>query len=569
LGTDSRLDQVGRYHQETKHAPHGFAPGPPYMDWANQPDPFRRYRDAPLVELDRVAPPESASIDSPSLVTQAPEPRPLDHRFISQLFFDSLALSAWKAVGDTLWALRVNPSSGNLHPTEGYLISAAIPGLTQRPGVWHYAPREHALEQRLTLSDVQWNELRTGLPDPCVLLGLTSIHWREAWKYGARAYRYCQHDCGHAIACLAYAAGIMGWSLCMLPSVTDGDVEDLLGLSSQRGNPDAEHPDVMLAVFPSNRGIGRAGDYRPAASLLDEFRNESWHGEPNRLSRRFRVWPHIERVTRASRKDDGLDHTLQHMGASPVPLPEGMARHLIRQRRSAVQMDGETGLTRQQFELMLARTLPVQIPFLSLPWRARIHLVLFVHRVQGLAPGLYALCRHPDSRDRMKRAFRPELAWEPAAASDSELPLYELVRADLRDLARVVSCVQDIAADGAFACAMLAEFDASLEELGPWMYRGLHWEAGLIGQVLYLQSEAMGGMVALPEQRDDAVGVAASPGIRATGIGCFFDDQVHQLLGIEDGDSRFQTLYHFTVGGPVEDTRLKTLRPYPDRNDPA
>jgi hypothetical protein len=35
---------------------------------------------------------------------------------------------------------------------------------------------------------------------------------------------------------------------------------------------------------------------------------------------------------------------------------------------------------------------------------------------------------------------------------------------------------------------------------------------------------------------------------------------LHDLLGLKD--DRFQSLYHFTIGGPVEDPRLRTLAPY-------
>ena len=48
--------------------------------------------------------------------------------------------------------------------------------------------------------------------------------------------------------------------------------------------------------------------------------------------------------------------------------------------------------------------------------------------------------------------------------------------------------------------------------------------------------------------------------MRATGIGCFFDDEMHDLLGISD--HAWQSLYHFTAGGPVDDPRLSTLPPY-------
>ncbi|MCB0239737.1 MAG: nitroreductase family protein, partial [Anaerolineae bacterium] len=93
-----------------------------------------------------------------------------------------------------------------------------------------------------------------------------------------------------------------------------------------------------------------------------------------------------------------------------------------------------------------------------------------------------------------------------------------------------------------------AEYEASLRRYGPWFYRRLHWEAGAIGQMLYLEAEAAG--------------------LRATGIGCFFDDSMHQVLGLPgyrtagQPSLRYQTVYHFTVGGPVEDTRLRTLPAY-------
>ena len=50
------------------------------------------------------------------------------------------------------------------------------------------------------------------------------------------------------------------------------------------------------------------------------------------------------------------------------------------------------------------------------------------------------------------------------------------------------------------------------------------------------------------------------PNIRSTGIGCYFDDPVHELFGIPSRD--WQSFYHLTVGGPGEDKRLTTLPAY-------
>ena len=70
------------------------------------------------------------------------------------------------------------------------------------------------------------------------------------------------------------------------------------------------------------------------------------------------------------------------------------------------------------------------------------------------------------------------------------MPLYLLVIGDARKLANMVSCHQSIASDGCFAMAMLANLRKTLEKHGAGAYRRVHWEAGALGQVLYLEAEA-------------------------------------------------------------------------------
>lgn len=214
------------------------------------------------------------------------------------------------------------------------------------------------------------------------------------------------------------------------------------------------------------------------------------------------------------------------------------AAQIIRQRRSLLACDGTTSISAQRFYRMLGRTMPV--PWDAIPWRPAIHFGLFVHRVQGIEPGLYAMARDPGKVETLKTAMHAHFAWEPPPGCPTELPLFLLERGDARALATQVSCRQEIAGDGAFSLGMLAEYQANLVAHGPSFYRRMFWEAGAIGQVLYLEAEVAG--------------------VRATGIGCFFDDPVHQVFGFKD--LAFQSLYHFTVGGPLDDPRLTTLRPY-------
>ena len=205
-------------------------------------------------------------------------------------------------------------------------------------------------------------------------------------------------------------------------------------------------------------------------------------------------------------------------------------------------MDGVTSLSAASFATILDRLLPRPgvPPWDVLPWAPRVHPVLFVHRVDGLAPGLYLLERAPGALEDFRKAFRPSFAWTRVALASHGLDLLLLEEGDARPLARFASCQQEIAAESAFAVAMLA--DLRDLEAGPWWYRRLHWEAGVLGQVLYLEAEAAG--------------------VRGTGIGCFFDDVVHETLGV--GDRRLRDVYHFTVGGAVDDRRLTTRPGYGD-----
>jgi len=541
------LGQVIAYHQATKHHFHAYARGPGYLDWATQPEPFRRYRGAPLIELEKVPPGEYPPFELALHAGNIPA-TPINHHSLSQLLFDSLAISAWKRAADMSWALRVNPSSGNLHPTEGYLICGPVHGLSDTPAVYHYAPREHALELRAQFPLATWHLLMAKLPPDTLLVGLTSIHWREAWKYGERAFRYCQHDVGHAIAAIGIAAAGMGWATTLLDDLGAEQLANLLGVFDPQG-VEAEHPDCLLAIHPQDQACATL---QLPAEALTSFTELPWQGKPNQLSPRHVDWSIIDDIAEVTVKPQTAEvygpqaHVEQHSPMHPVPPPHVPLRRIIHQRRSAMAMDGRTGITRDVFYHILSQTLtpPGQVPFNTLPWSPRVNLALFVHRVQDLDPGLYVLVRDPAHKETLSSALKTEFEWKKPAECPTELGLYRLMAGDARALARQLSCHQAIASDGCFSLGMIADFESSFEHFGPWFYPRLFWETGMIGQILYLAAEAAG--------------------VRGTGIGCFFDDPVHSVLGLNLEVLTYQSLYHFSIGGPVEDRRLTTLPAYPE-----
>src|SRR5437773_2388669 len=386
-------------------------------------------------------------------------PVPLSVDSISLFFRYALSLTAWKRLQETTWSLRANPSSGNLHPTEGYALLPSLDAIHNRPGVYHYASKAHGLERRADLDPLAWAALTAAFPEGSFLVGLSSIHWREAWKYGERAFRYCQHDVGHALGTMRFAAAALGWKLRLLDRVGDAAVSHLLGLDREAGYAGAEreHPELVALVvrekWASDRGLCLSKE------LVSQVAASRWYGRANVLSPEHGVdWPVIDQVAVATTNpriaaDEEFSRfpSEEELFGAPVRSGAFTAEKVILGRRSAVSMDASTAI--------------------------------------------------------------------PAAT---------------------FSCGPDIAGDGAFSLGMIAEYMDSLVAYGASFYRNLFWEAGLVGQVLYLEAE--------------------EAGIRSTGIGCYFDDPVHEVFGISSRD--WQSFYHFTVGGPVEDRRLTILPAY-------
>jgi len=277
-----------------------------------------------------------------------------------------------------------------------------------------------------------------------------------------------------------------------------------------------------------------------------------WYGTANVLSPEHSVdWPVIDEVAGATTNPTtAIDEDFSgfpwegELFEPPVRSGAFTAKKVILGRRSAVSMDASTAISAATFFRMLARLVPTRdgrsVPWDAIAWRPRIHLGLFVHRVNDLSPGLYTLARDPEKVEPLRQAMRREFLWRRPPSCPRGLPLYLLKEGDCRALAASVSCGQDIAGDGAFSLGMIADYMDSLITYGAAFYRNLFWEAGLVGQVLYLEAE--------------------EASIRSTGIGCYFDDPVHEVFGISSRD--WQSFYHFTVGGAVEDKRLTTLPAY-------
>ena len=486
------------YHDATQHSVESLSRTPHSLDWANMPDPFRHYQGVPVLDLPADPPePEIAALEV--LQGGVGSSGAADGAtFLSQLLFYSAAISATKRVPASgyKYALRVNPSSGNLHPTEFHFTTS---GLKEWPnGLYHYRASSHMAEQRAL---GEFGTKLAGAPAAAVFL-LTTIAWREAWKYRDRAYRYCLHDAGHAWQALTLAARSVGCESFAIAHFPDDELAQFCRLSED------EWP--MLVIALRARSI-------PAL----EFGAEEgvWFGgRANRLSNEQIPYPIIEGIHVATKLAGTpgriADTELLPAGTGEIKLPQPAfsARtfgEVARTRRSALDFQGGiASMSLAQLSAILGATAqPLFADFASTRF---VQLYLYAHRVRELEPGVY---RHWAERGELER----------------------IRSGDQRVAAAGLSLGQELAGNACVAFSMIADLDRATRINGDRGYRYAHFEAGAIGHRMYLAAEALG--------------------LQATGIGAFFDDEVHQYLGLEPAQG--QVVYHFAIGHAVRDPRLE------------
>ncbi|MBZ5662180.1 MAG: SagB/ThcOx family dehydrogenase [Acidobacteriia bacterium] len=511
-GFNEDTERLFAYHHATKHTYHSVRSSAHYLDWRNQPDPIRTYEGAPILALPPVQSfpnmgtfAAMAALSEPTHVRggQAPgEPQrsSLDLNWLGGFLWHSMAVSAWKKApgGGHRYSLRVNPSSGNLHPTETHLALRGFTGVDD--GLYHYRADRHALELR---SPGAWIEqLAQSLEIPWasrshLIIALTSIFWRESWKYRDRAYRYCCHDLGHAMMSLLIAARALGVSGGAIGHFADVRMTHALGL-----NGGDEAPMAFL-VFPSANSVAPT----PVAP------ENAFAGIPNELSGDEIPYELLLEIHRATilpdpagpapappSNDDPENRTHRPMPepARDVPLGE-----ITRRRRSALDFDPRTPpMPREDAEQILdfaTRDWPADWRgnFLSPPTEPVrgadfVSLYLYVHRVHDCEPGVYY--------------------WDASARR-----LVLLHRGSVERVAAFLSLEQPLAGNSCFTVSMIANLAQASRIFGNRGYRYVYFEAGAIGQRLYLGAEALGW--------------------NATGIGAFYDDDVHRYLGFLEEDA--------------------------------
>jgi len=221
-----------RFQEETKYGRGKLGGG--YHLRRHRPEPVKSYPEAPRVSL------EPPAIQDGMPIWEAVGARRSIRDFSREpVVLAELSQVLWASQGITLlemdWGFRAAPSAGALYPVETYLSAQDVSGLEK--GIYHYSPREHAIEllkegsfgTRLAEAALDQDFLAAA----GVVFCWTAVFARSAWKYAERAYRYVYLDAGHIAQNVALAAVALGLGSCQIAALYDDEVNSLLGVDGE------------------------------------------------------------------------------------------------------------------------------------------------------------------------------------------------------------------------------------------------------------------------------------------------------------------------------------------------
>ena len=474
------LQATWAYHNGTKHSSESIRTNRHYLDWENQPIPFKIYSELESIPLPQqlsssgtTALEAISSLEAPTKDQVVPSIQTL-----AEILYLSAGITRRRSYPGGEILFRAAACTGALYHIDLYLVCGDLPGL--KAGVYHFGPQDFAL-RRLRDGDYRNALVQASGKEPAIanapaIIACASTYWRNAWKYQSRAYRHCYWDNGTILANLLAAAVARHMPARIVLGFVDDAVSRLLSLETTRegaltlvalGNAPSQatgsSPSVDPLTFETAPLSKTEVDYpairamHEASSLESEAEVIDWRGQtlgnPSTLS--GRPIPIAK---------DGLI-ALQPLG------DDEMARDSLEdviQRRGSTRQFSLESISFRQLSTMLDRaTRGVPTDFLR-PEEAPLNdLYLIVHAVEDLAPGAYVFHRASRTLELLKEG-------------------------DFRRQAGYLGLGQEIPADCSVDVFFLTDLNRVLERWGNRGYRAAQLEASIMGGKLYLAAYAQG-----------------------------------------------------------------------------
>ncbi len=465
------------YHDSTKHSHQSIRTNPHYLDWENQPIPFKIYSKLDPIPLRHPL----ASSGMPALAaigtafaTDKECVTPTSQT-LAEILFLSAGVTKRRSYPGGEMLFRAAACTGALYHVDLYLACGDLDDL--EAGVYHFSPHDFAL-RRLRQGDYRAVLVRASAREPSivnapVILVCVSTFWRNAWKYQARAYRHCYWDNGTILANLLAAASARQLPAKVVIGFVDAAVSELLSLDAKREAPlslvalgrATSHPPVppptMAPLALETVPLSKTEVDYPAMRAMHEASSLASEEE-------VMTWRQVKEKAEGGRMQDELTSAGRIIALQrprDAELPPDKIEEVIMRRGSTRQFARES-ITFAQLSTALDRaTRGIPADFLDSAEASLNDVYLIVHAVDDLPSGAYYLRRDQRALELLKEG-------------------------DFRREAGDLGLGQEIPADCSVNIYFLTDLNRSLERFGNRGYRAAQLDASIMGGKLYLAAYA-------------------------------------------------------------------------------
>jgi SagB-type dehydrogenase family enzyme len=466
------LQATWAYHNGTKHSYESIRANRHYLDWDNQPIPFKIYSGLELIPLpQQLSSPGVAALQTiATAAAEKTETAVPSLQILAEILYLSAGITRRRNYPGGEILFRAAACTGALYHIDLYVVCGDVQDLPA--GVYHFGPHDFALRQ-LRAGDYRNVLARASGREPAivnapVMIVCASTYWRNAWKYQARAYRHCYWDNGTILANLLAAAVARYIPARIVLGFVDDAARQLLSLDAKREGAltlvalghapsltNESAPAVERLVLETEPLSKSEVDYpaipamHEASSLKTEAEVISWRHEVGAESARPILKPRLI--------------PLAPLGDGEIPRDTLEA---VIQRRGSTRQFARQSISFEQLSTLLDRsTRGIPTDFLKPHEAPLTDLYLIVHAVEDLSPGAYVLHRKSRALELLKEG-------------------------DFRREAGYLGLGQEIPADCSVDVFFLTDLNKVLERFGNRGYRAAQLEASVIAGKLYLAAYA-------------------------------------------------------------------------------